>query len=205
MSGNYDVASDAARRLQEHAHSEIFVATPLRVLARFARWDQVLRLPPPSPEFRGVVFLWRCVRGVALAREGRVSEAEEERAAMERSYKDLSPGRAFGTFFNDWSAIHTLAAESVDARIAIGRADLLSALGHWRAAVGSQDELNFDDVPEWYYPIRESLGGTPLRLGRSHDAEQFFREDLARNPRTPGRSLDSSSPLRRKNARMRPV
>jgi hypothetical protein len=54
--------------------------------------------------------------------------------------------------------------------------------------VTAQDALNYDEPPDWYYPVRESLGGALLAAGKPIDAEQVFREDLRRNPRNP-RSL----------------
>jgi len=58
----------------------------------------------------------------------------------------------------------------------------------WRRAVEVQDRLNYDEPPDWYYPVRESLGGALLRAGRPAEAETVFRADLERNPRNP-RSL----------------
>ena len=40
----------------------------------------------------------------------------------------------------------------------------------------------------WFYPVRESLGGTLLAIGRAPDAERVFRDDLEKHPRN-GRSL----------------
>ena len=48
--------------------------------------------------------------------------------------------------------------------------------------------MNYNEPPDWYYPIRETLGSALLRAGRPADAERAFREDLRRNPRNP-RSL----------------
>ena len=51
-----------------------------------------------------------------------------------------------------------------------------------------QDGLAYNEPPDWYYPVRESLGGALLRDGQAAEAEKVFRDDLARNPRN-GRSL----------------
>jgi Tfp pilus assembly protein PilF len=46
----------------------------------------------------------------------------------------------------------------------------------------------YHEPPDWYYPMRESLGATLLRAGQAAEAEKVFRDDLNRNPRSP-RSL----------------
>jgi tetratricopeptide (TPR) repeat protein len=58
----------------------------------------------------------------------------------------------------------------------------------WRQAVAVQDSLDYDEPPDWYYTLRESLGYAYLDLGQYGDAERTFLEDLVEN-RLSGRSL----------------
>jgi hypothetical protein len=46
----------------------------------------------------------------------------------------------------------------------------------------------YDEPPQWFHPVRESLGGFMLRSGNYADAEKVFRADLERNKHS-GRSL----------------
>jgi tetratricopeptide (TPR) repeat protein len=188
MDGEYQVAADAAAKLQMHAHSGAFLVMPMVVLLRFARWDEVLALPAPTSEMEGVAYFRHYARGVAFAAKGQPEEAARERKAMDQEYAKLKPGRAFGMYFNDWNAIHKIASDVLDARIASARKDVPTAIRLWASAAALQDQLNFDDVPDWYYPARESWGAELLRSGDAVQAEQVFREDLRRNPRNP-RSL----------------
>ncbi len=188
MDGEFETALNAAREIQTQVHNEAMAAMSTLVLMRFARWDDVLRSPEPDSKLMGVTFFWRLARGCASAGRRRLKEAADEQAAMEQAFTRLPEGRAFGTFFNDWSTLHTLAADSLSARIAAARGDMDTAIGHWRHAVATEDGMNFDDVPDWYYPIRESLGAALLRNKQAPEAEQVFRDDLGRNPRNP-RSL----------------
>jgi len=188
MDGEFEAARDAAMEVKSHAHNEAMAAEWVFVLLRFGRWDDILAAPAPDANLRGVTFAWRFARACAFARKHQMKEAADEQSAMEQAYSALPKGRAFGTFFNDWSTLHTLAVESLDARIAGARGQANAAVDHWRKAVAAEDGLNFDDVPDWYYPIRESLGAELLRNQRAEEAEQVFREDLKKNPRNP-RSL----------------
>ena len=188
MDGEFETALNAAKEIQSHVHNEAMAAMSTLVLMRFARWDEVLRSPAPDPKLTGVTFFWRLARGCAYASKRRLKEAADEQAAMEQAFSRLPEGRAFGTFFNDWSTLHTLALDTLSARIGAAQGDEDAAIGHWRHAVAIQDEMSFDDVPDWYYPIRESLGAALLRNKQAPEAEQVFREDLKRNPRNP-RSL----------------
>jgi hypothetical protein len=59
----------------------------------------------------------------------------------------------------------------------------------WRQAVKIQDELDYNEPPDWYYTLRESLGYALLKQGQYAQAERVLREDLAGN-RLSGRSLN---------------
>jgi len=98
------------------------------------------------------------------------------------------PDTIFGVYFNPGRKFIELAGLILDARIALARGERASAIEHWKEAAAVEDSLNYGEPPEWYYPVRESLGGTLLMDGRFPEAEKVFRADLERNPRN-GRSL----------------
>jgi tetratricopeptide (TPR) repeat protein len=188
MDGEYETALSAAREIQSHGHNEAMSAMYTWVLLRFSKWHEILASPAPDPALKGVTFFWHLARGCARASNGQLKEAADEQTAMERAFAQLPQGRAFGNFFNDWSTVHTLAADTLAARIDAAGGKWDAAIRHWRHAVSVEDQMNFDDVPDWYCPIRESLGAALLRNQKAPEAEQVFREDLKRNPHNP-RSL----------------
>jgi tetratricopeptide (TPR) repeat protein len=188
MDGEFETALNAAKQIQAHVHNEAMAAMYTLVLIRFSKWDDILAEPTPDASLEGVTFIWRLARGCAFAAKGQVKEATGEQAAMEQAFSQLPSGRAFGTFFNDWSTLHALADDELAARIATAQGNLPAAIGHWRHAVSVEDKMNFDDVPDWYYPVRESLGAALLRNRQAAEAEQVFRDDLKRTPHNP-RSL----------------
>jgi tetratricopeptide (TPR) repeat protein len=67
-------------------------------------------------------------------------------------------------------------------RLAGASGDLPGAIKAYREAVAVQDALPYMEPPYWYYPVRQSLGVVLLRAGRGDEAEQVFRESLARTP-----------------------
>jgi Flp pilus assembly protein TadD len=81
-----------------------------------------------------------------------------------------------------------LATDVLDARIALARNQTAAAVKLFQHAVATQDSLAYIEPPDWYYPVRESLGAALLRGGDAKAAERVFRDDLSRNLRN-GRSL----------------
>lgn len=196
MAGEYEPAEKAARELaadaapliSEHAYVEAYMINTMLVPARFAKWDDVLAIPAPDANLKGLTFFWHYVRGCAFAAKKQTQQAEAERDAMEQIFKELTPGRAFGMMPNDWSTMHEMAAGALNARIAFAHGDFSAAIEKWRAAILAEDHMVYHEPPDWYYPMRESLGAAFLLAGQPAEAEKVFRDDLNRNPRSP-RSL----------------
>jgi tetratricopeptide (TPR) repeat protein len=188
MDGEFETASRAAKELSSSTRVQVFRVAEILVLLRFFRWTEILALPAEDPKLTGIAFFRHYARGCAFARKGQLDLARDEEIAMRKTFEQIPPGRAFGMFFNDWSTLDRIAEASLAARVALSRGDRQKALAGWRSAVLVQDQLNFDDLPDWYYPVRESLGAVLLSCGERKESEKIFREDLERNPRNP-RSL----------------
>ena len=56
------------------------------------------------------------------------------------------------------------------------------AARHFNAAIAIEDQLTYNEPPDWYYPVRQSLAAALLAGGRAADAERISREDLRRYP-----------------------
>jgi tetratricopeptide (TPR) repeat protein len=195
MAGRYIEAKAAAdglaTRLLPHAKTmpmlDSFIVTPLWVDARFGKWDAILTTPEPAKELPGTHVMWHYVRTLAFNARGEKEKAAAEREQFAAEAKAFPPEAPFSEF-NSAKDVLGMATHILDARIAMAGGNQDEAIRHWRAAVDVQDALNYDEPPDWYYPVRESLGGALLAAGKATDAEHVFREDLKRNPRNP-RSL----------------
>jgi tetratricopeptide (TPR) repeat protein len=207
MNGQFRVAQDAAEMdaaavlpaISEFPMVEAALQSPVFNLLRFAHWDDVLKLPAPDPKLIATTMFWHYARGCAFAQKNQSYEAAQELGKFRTLAAKLPPGPAFGIQHNDWSVITSLAALALQARTAAAQGDAANsnsvsiglhgvAIDLWRQAVAIQDKMNYDEPPEWYYPVRESLGATLLRANKPAEAETVFREDLQHNPHNP-RSL----------------
>jgi tetratricopeptide (TPR) repeat protein len=162
---------------------EPLLAGPALVMVRFQRWDDILNLPAPDVSLAASNAFWRYSRGVAFSAKGAVAKAQAERQKL-AALVEQQPGAGHNLSLG----VPALALEVLDARIADARRDRHAALAHWRRAVEMQDALPYSEPPDWYYPVRESLGGELARDVQYAEAEKVFRADLERNPGNP-RSL----------------
>ena len=195
MEGNYAEAKRAAdamaARLLPHAKMmpmlDGFMATPIWVDARFGKWQEILLRPQPMLELAGTHALWRYSRVLAYAQTGKLNEAVKEKEAFDSEAASFSADAFFGEM-NKARDVFGLAAHVLEARIAEAKGQKDESIEHWQKAVDMQDNLNYDEPADWYYPVRESLGAAFLNAGKPAEAEQVFRADLLQNPRNP-RSL----------------
>jgi tetratricopeptide (TPR) repeat protein len=197
MEGRYAEARSAADRLAAHIapHApampdvESFMSAPLVAELRFHRWNEVLKMPEPPAAWKITRMLWGYGRGMAFASTGKIADAERELQAVTEAERTTPPEMIFVAPFNNRTKnILRIARDVLAARIAAAKGDNASALKLLRAAAAVEDSLNYGEPPDWYFPVREALGGVLLRTGDAKQAEQVFRDDLERNRRNP-RSL----------------
>ena len=178
------LAANVRGHLKEMPMLEGFLPSTFFVDLRFNRWDNILNLPSPEADTPITGALWHYARGVAFAAKGDPASAQKERELF--STKNVSGDTPFG--LNTVASIFKIAEHTLDARIAAARGERRAAVENWLKAVAAQDELNYDEPPGWYYPVRESLGAAWLLAGDAVEAEKVFRKDLVDNPGN-GRSL----------------
>jgi len=197
MEGRSADAKQAADELAAHIGpmvlgdilmAEPYMPTPMFVLLRFHRWDEVLKLPPPDPHLAMTTAFWHFARGSAAAARGQIETAEMERRTLEGARSETPANIEFSMYSNKARTFLDLAISILDARIAMANTDRARAIEYWKAAVQIQDQLYYGEPPEWFYPVRESLGGALLQTGQPAQAEAVFRTDLQQYPRNP-RSL----------------
>jgi tetratricopeptide (TPR) repeat protein len=146
-------------------------------------------MPQPDPNLKIVGIFWHYARGMALAGTGKPDEAEREHAVIVAAREATPPDAIFAPPWNNKTKdILQIADDVLAAKIAIARKDTDTAVSRYRNAVAVQDTLNYGEPPDWYFPVRESLGGALLMADKASEAEKVFREDLNQNPRNP-RSL----------------
>lgn len=196
MAGNFSRAKQAADELAAHAApmlrdmpaAEVYVSYRIFVLLRFHRWNEILKLSAPDPNLAMTTAFWHFARGSAFAATGQLDMAQTQRKYLDDARSGAPADRGFSFYGNKAQVFLALAENILDARIAAARNDSETEIKAWQEAVRIQDTLNYGEPPEWFYPVRESLGAALLLNGQPERAEDIFRADLERNPRNP-RSL----------------
>ena len=120
-------------------------------------------------------------RGVALAAKGDFTAAQ---AALDTVKQVAATGTAAYASAG-WTTPSTnvqIAEHALAGEIAARRGDLQEAATHFMLAQKIEDAQLYTEPPDWYYPIRHSLGAVLLKAGKPAEAEALYVEDLKRFP-----------------------
>src|SRR5438034_9814803 len=168
--------------LKENAtQAEGFVAMPLEVMVRCGMWDEILAEPDNYPEYMtGTRAFHHRARAIAYAATGNAENARKEQIVFLEKSKLVPKDELFGN--NTEEALLALTARMVEAEILIREDKLDAGVAELGEAIKLEDALNYDEPPGWLIPVRHSLGATLMQNGRYAEAEQIYREDLARLP-----------------------
>ncbi|MFZ1006484.1 MAG: hypothetical protein WAN65_06595 [Candidatus Sulfotelmatobacter sp.] len=197
MNGNYAESMKNAELLVENVGPHVkempplegFMTIPVAVQIRFHRWDEILKMPQPDAAMKTATVFWHFGRGLALAGTGKISEAEAEYKIVADAEAATPPDVIFQMPINNKAKdIMKISKDVLGAKIALAKKDNSGAIAMLRDAVTIQDTLKYGEPPDWFFPVRESLGAALLMNGDAAGAEKVFRDDLERNLRNP-RSL----------------
>jgi tetratricopeptide (TPR) repeat protein len=197
MNGNYAESMKNAQLLVENVGPHVkempplegFMTIPVAVQIRFHRWNEILKMPQPDATMKTATVFWHFGRGLAMAGTGKISEAEAEYKIVSDAEAATPPDVIFQMPINNKAKdIMKISKDVLGAKIALAKKDNDDAIAMLRDAVTIQDTLKYGEPPDWFFPVRESLGAALLINGDASGAEKVFRDDLERNLRNP-RSL----------------
>jgi tetratricopeptide (TPR) repeat protein len=176
----HTVSIDTIRQAPE---LEFLLTTPLFTMVRFGQWDEVLRQAEPPADLAYTLAIWHYARGLALTTKGQMNEAQKARRKVIEISDAMSAGRMVG--LNSAQVLLGIASHVLSGQITVKSGQIENAMNDFEEAVRLQDGLRYNEPPDWYYPVRESLGRLLLTAGRAGEAERVFQEDLRRTPENP--------------------
>ncbi len=188
--GNYDEAKKAATEMVQNVGDadlqmqmlEGFLLYPLMIDLRFHRWDEILNTPAPRDERKLLQAFRHYARGMALAGQGKITEAAAEQKEFE-SLRKAIPDTSMYLLNNKSADLLALSAATLDAQLAWARGEKDRSISEWRRAVELEAKIQYDEPPAWFYPVRQSLAAALLRNENAREAEAVFRAAIEKSPR----------------------
>lgn len=158
-----------------------FLAMPLFAMVRFGRWDEVRAEPAPETDLRYLTGVWHYAQGHAALGAGRLAAARKHLRAVRRLAADPAAVKE-PIGFSNGAQLLDIAAEVLAGELLARRGRLDQAISCLERASRLQDAMTYNEPPEWYYPVRHSLGALLLDAGRPREAAVVYWRDLEDNP-----------------------
>ncbi len=191
MEGRSELAIQAAREVAGSVDTEMmkqpgygilqhFYAMPLYALTQFEQWDEILQEPQPEPQLKYLQGVWHFARGMAYLGKNDLSQGEQELVTLKEIAVDEAL-REVNINFNSAVDLINIASQFLGARLATKYEDYDSAIAQLKKALIIEEQLHYDEPTPWYSPVRQFLGAVLLKANRPKEAENFYRQDLAKN------------------------
>ncbi len=155
-----------------------YYSIPYYVLAKFSKWEDILALPRPARDLMYPTAIWRYARGLALAGKGDMAQAREELANLKLLQEDETIREMSIWEINTVGDLLDIASLVLEGEIAAAEGNAARAEDLLRRAIAIEDNLNYNEPPDWFFSVRHHLGPLLLVQGKFAAAEELYRRDL---------------------------
>ena len=193
MSGRGKLALDVARKLvsktavdkmgePEWLTLQHYYVSPWYTMVRFGQWDQLALEAPPADSLKYVSAIWHYAHGMMALKTGKLPDAKQHLDDLRQigEFPDLDNQKIWG--FNSFADIIDIAGNVLEGEYLAARGQHAEAIAVLQKAMTAEDGLLYQEPPDWYYPVRETLGNVMLKAGKFAEAEAMFRSDLTMYP-----------------------
>ncbi|GEP97096.1 tetratricopeptide repeat protein [Chitinophaga cymbidii] len=189
LEGNSAMAWKAAKKLQEHTAQDImhlpewgtlqhYYTIPYYVAVKFGMWDTILSIPAPPKDLVYPRAIRHYARGMALLGKNSISGAKAELDKLKTLAADTILQHITVWDINTTADLVQIALKVLSAKAAVKNNDPAAAIALLREAVAIEDDLNYNEPPDWFFSVRHYLGTVLLDAGKYREAESVYREDL---------------------------
>jgi tetratricopeptide (TPR) repeat protein len=193
LAGNYKIAEAAAIETRNSIQADYLsipaplgnvvqyiYMTPVLVYVRFGKWDELLQQNKPDDSQVYANILYHFGRGMAFSARSKMTEANQELAAMKTLMADTSLAIPFTPFS---AAIEgaIVASKILSGSIALKSGKTNDAITDFTEAVKVEQKMIYNEPRDWLLNPKHWLGKAYLVAGDGFNAEKTFNADLQNN------------------------
>ncbi len=193
LEGSSKIAWMAAKKMQENTVQHImkqpgwgtlqhYYATPYYIAVKFGMWDDILSIPLPEDSLVYPTSILHYARGMAYLGKDSVGKAEQELGRLKSlsQHADLQEITIWD--INNTFDLVQIAVNVLSAEIFHERKQYAKAIPLFYDAILIEDELNYNEPPDWFFSVRHHLGQVLLKAGKYAEAEKIYLQDLDTYP-----------------------
>lgn len=189
LEGHSKLAWETAVRLQQHTATDImrmpgwgtlqhYYSIPYYIAAKFSMWDTIAVLTPPAKDLVYPRAIWHYARGLAYLGKNDMPGAQKEMDSLRTLAADTTLKQITIWNINTTADLVQIAAKVLSAGIAVKQGHLDKSISLLEEAVAIEDNLNYNEPPDWFFSIRHHLGAVLFKAGKYGEAEKIYNRDL---------------------------
>jgi hypothetical protein len=160
-----------------------YLTIPLHVLIKFEQWEKILVSPQPEVGLTYPKAIWHYARGMAYANLNKPSEAQIELDSLTKLSESEDVKRVIIWSINQAEQVCKIASSVLKAELLAKKGDYKAAAELLKQAIQLEDNLNYNEPPDWFFSVRHILGDVLINSGDFAGAELIYKEDLAYWPK----------------------
>lgn len=193
LEGKSEWALDAAKKMSEQTNHTGMLLPPLATLqhyysipyfvqVKFGKWDEILNETLPDSALLYPRGVYHYARGMAYAGKNDLTLAQSElNKLMLIGHQDtLKKLTIWG--FNSMYQIIQIAQKVLAADIEARKKNYTESVKLFREAIAFEDQLVYQEPPDWFFSVRHHLGAVLLEAKRPAEAITVYEEDLKTFP-----------------------
>ncbi len=189
LEGNSSLAWMAAKELQKHTAKDImhlpewgtlqhYYTIPYNVGVKLSMWDTLLSLSPPPKDLVYPNAIWHYAKGMAYLGKNDVPRARNELNSLTRLAADTTLQQLTVWGINTTADLAQIASKVLAACIAARQSNYEQSIALLKQAVAIEDNLNYNEPPDWFFSVRHHLGAVLLKAGKYKEAAEVYQKDL---------------------------
>lgn len=193
LEGHSKLAWTAAKKVQENTARDLmeqpgwgtlqhYYTTPYYIAIKFGMWDDILSIPLRTDSLIYPAAVLHYARGMAHLGKDHIEKAEHELDLLKKlsQHADLKEITIWD--INSAYDIVQIAVNVLSAEIHHKRKQYAKAIPLFYAAISAEDNLNYNEPPDWFFSVRHHLGQVLLEGGHYAEAEKIYLQDLKNHP-----------------------
>ena len=160
-----------------------YITIPLHVLVKFEQWEKILAAPKPDEDLEYPKAIWHYARGMAFANLNKLKEAQNELDSVNKLSDSEGVKKIIIWSINQATQVGKIASMVLNAELMTKKGDFKMATKLLQQAIVLEDNLNYNEPPDWFFSVRHLLGNVLMNAGDYDQAEKIYREDLATWPK----------------------
>jgi tetratricopeptide (TPR) repeat protein len=194
LEGNSKWAIDAAIRVAENTDKQMmkepgwgtlqhYYTIPWYVYVKFAKWNEILQMENENASLAYPSAVRAYARGMAFLGLGKKNLAKDELSILKKLADDPSIEEITIWDLNGASDLLKIAIHVLEAEIHASLNNYGKSIGLLQKAVQLEDNLNYNEPPDWFFSVRHHLGAVQIEAGKYDDALVTFKDDLLKFPK----------------------